>query len=76
MGVEAVIWDFGGVFTSSPFEAFNRYEAEKGLPRDLTAAHADTLLTIPSRPQVRSLNLSNCAAIVAYEAVRQREAGR
>jgi putative hydrolase of the HAD superfamily len=35
MTVEAVIWDFGGVFTSSPFEAFNRYEAEKGLPRDL-----------------------------------------
>jgi len=35
MTVEAVIWDFGGVFTSSPFEAFNRYEAEKGLPKDL-----------------------------------------
>jgi putative hydrolase of the HAD superfamily len=35
MAVEAVIWDFGGVFTSSPFEAFNRYEAEQGLPRDL-----------------------------------------
>ena len=35
MTVEAVIWDFGGVFTSSPFEAFNRYETEKGLPRDL-----------------------------------------
>jgi len=35
MSVEAVIWDFGGVFTSSPFEAFNRYEAEKGLPKDL-----------------------------------------
>ena len=35
MAVEAVIWDFGGVFTTSPFEAFNRYEAEKGLPRDL-----------------------------------------
>jgi len=32
--VEAVIWDFGGVLTSSPFEAFNRYEAENGLPRD------------------------------------------
>ena len=42
-----------------------------GLPADLTKAHADKLLTIPSRPQVRSLNLSNCAAIVAYEAVRQ-----
>ncbi|WP_374535074.1 HAD-IA family hydrolase [Phenylobacterium sp.] len=35
MAVEAVIWDFGGVFTSSPFEAFNRYEADNGLPRDL-----------------------------------------
>lgn len=35
MAVEAVIWDFGGVFTTSPFEAFNRYEAERGLPKDL-----------------------------------------
>ena len=43
----------------------------KGLPHDLMAAHAARLLTIPSRPQVRSLNLSNCAAIVAYEALRQ-----
>lgn len=34
-GISAVIWDFGGVFTSSPFEAFNRFEAERGLPRDL-----------------------------------------
>jgi tRNA (cytidine/uridine-2'-O-)-methyltransferase len=42
-----------------------------GLPREITAAHADRLLTIPSRPQVRSLNVANCAAIVAYEAVRQ-----
>ena len=33
--VEAVLWDFGGVITTSPFEAFNRYEAERGLPRDL-----------------------------------------
>jgi putative hydrolase of the HAD superfamily len=32
--IEAVIWDFGGVFTSSPFEAFNRYEAAHGLPAD------------------------------------------
>jgi putative hydrolase of the HAD superfamily len=32
--IEAVIWDFGGVFTTSPFEAFARYEGENGLPRD------------------------------------------
>jgi putative hydrolase of the HAD superfamily len=31
---KAVIWDFGGVFTSSPFDAFARYEEEKGLPKD------------------------------------------
>mgnify|MGYP000557280719 CR=1 FL=1 len=31
---KAVIWDFGGVFTSSPFDAFARYESEQGLPKD------------------------------------------
>jgi putative hydrolase of the HAD superfamily len=31
---KAVLWDFGGVILSSPFEAFNRYEAEHGLPGD------------------------------------------
>jgi putative hydrolase of the HAD superfamily len=30
----AILWDFGGVILSSPFEAFNRYEQEAGLPRD------------------------------------------
>jgi putative hydrolase of the HAD superfamily len=33
--IEAVIWDFGGVFTTSPFEAFNRFEAARGLPINL-----------------------------------------
>ena len=30
--IEAVIWDFGGVFTTSPFEAFARYERARGIP--------------------------------------------
>lgn len=30
----AVVFDFGGVITSSPFEAFNRLEEERGLPAD------------------------------------------
>jgi putative hydrolase of the HAD superfamily len=30
--IEAVIWDFGGVFTTSPFEAFARYERAHGIP--------------------------------------------
>lgn len=32
---DTVIFDFGGVVTSSPFEAFNRIEREHGLPHDL-----------------------------------------
>jgi len=32
--IEAVLWDFGGVLTTSPFEAFNRYERERGLPEN------------------------------------------
>lgn len=34
MTISTVIFDFGGVITSSPFEAFNRLEDERGLPRD------------------------------------------
>jgi putative hydrolase of the HAD superfamily len=30
--ISAVLWDFGGVILTSPFEAFARYEAEVGLP--------------------------------------------
>jgi putative hydrolase of the HAD superfamily len=30
--IRAVIFDFGGVITSSPFDAFARFEAERGLP--------------------------------------------
>lgn len=33
--IEAVIWDFGGVLTTSPFEAFARFEKEQGLPADI-----------------------------------------
>lgn len=35
MAIEAVIFDFGGVLTSSPFEAFARFERERGLPVDI-----------------------------------------
>jgi putative hydrolase of the HAD superfamily len=35
VAIEAVIFDFGGVLTSSPFEAFSRFETERGLPVDI-----------------------------------------
>ena len=32
--LQAILWDFGGVFTTSPFENFNKLETELGAPRD------------------------------------------
>lgn len=45
-----------------------------GLPRDFIDAHADTAVRIPMGEEVnlRSLNLSNSAAIILYEALRQQ----
>lgn len=43
-----------------------------GLPKALLAKNVDHILTIPMTDQVRSLNLSNTAAILIYEALRQR----
>ncbi len=41
----AVLWDFGGVFTTSPFEAFNLFEAQNNLPdnflRSINASNPD-----------------------------------
>ena len=32
--LRAVLWDFGGVILTSPFEAFRHYESAAGLPQD------------------------------------------
>jgi tRNA (cytidine/uridine-2'-O-)-methyltransferase len=42
-----------------------------GLPPSLLEPNRDRSLRVPIREQVRSLNLSNCVGIVAYEALRQ-----
>ena len=46
-----------------------------GLPKDLIRANLDTCLRIPMTSNVRSLNLSNTAAILVYEALRQQNYG-
>lgn len=44
-----------------------------GLPTALLEAHRETWLRIPMfQKAARSLNLSNCAALVLYEALRQQ----
>ena len=43
---QGILWDFGGVFTTSPFEAFARYEQANNLPenfiRTINATNPDT----------------------------------
>ncbi len=34
MAIKAVLWDFGGVLTTSPFDAFNKFEEANGVPLD------------------------------------------
>jgi tRNA (cytidine/uridine-2'-O-)-methyltransferase len=46
----------------------------RGLPAGLLDEHADRALKIPTRGQVRSLNLSVAAGVAMYEALRQIEA--
>jgi len=43
----------------------------KGLPEELLIKHPDSCVRIPMVAEARSLNLSNSAAIIAYEAYRQ-----
>ena len=43
----------------------------KGLPEDILLKYIDKTIRIPMRPTLRSLNLANSVAIVAYDIVRQ-----
>lgn len=44
-----------------------------GLPKELLEDHLDQCMRIPMTSNVRALNLSNCCAIVIYEALRQQD---
>ena len=57
-----------------PGDAFVFGPETRGLPQDLLDSLAeDRKLRIPMKAQSRSLNLSNAAAIVVYEALRQSQ---
>lgn len=42
-----------------------------GIPKDLLKEHLDHCMRIPMIASARSLNLSNCVAIVVYEVLKQ-----
>lgn len=58
-------------FQDGDFLVFGKETA--GLPKDILEAHAGFSMRIPIGDTVRSLNLSNSAAIVLYEALRQTD---
>jgi len=69
---------------SKPHTTFNYSDVEKdyffvfgrettGLPRELIDANPNSCLRIPMNENIRSLNLSNTAAILIYEALRQQD---
>jgi putative hydrolase of the HAD superfamily len=74
MPVRAVIFDFGGVILTSPFDAFARYEADNGLPagllRTLNATNPDD--NAWARLERSEVDLAGFAVLFEAEA---REAG-
>ena len=44
-----------------------------GIPEEILRENKERAIRIPMNPQIRSLNLSNSAAIVLYEALRQHD---
>lgn len=43
-----------------------------GIPEEILVDYEETCIRIPMLPEIRSLNLSNSAAIVLYEALRRQ----
>ena len=58
--------DYGG----SPFLIFGRESV--GISEDVLKNNLESCVRIPMRDNLRSLNLSNCAAIAVYEALRRQ----
>jgi tRNA (cytidine/uridine-2'-O-)-methyltransferase len=73
-------------FGEKPYSSFDYSNPDKdyffifgrettGLPKDVIENNKDVSLRIPMNDNIRSLNLSNTAAILIYEALRQQDYG-
>jgi len=67
---EKLYWD--APFSDGCFIVFGKETA--GLPEQLIYGNMDKCFRLPMRQIIRSLNLSNAVAVVAYEALRQNRA--
>ncbi|MFL6557693.1 MAG: tRNA (cytidine(34)-2'-O)-methyltransferase, partial [Bacillus sp. (in: firmicutes)] len=70
-------------FGQKPYSSFDYSDSSKdyyfifgrettGLPKDVIENNKEVSLRIPMNENIRSLNLSNTAAILIYEALRQQ----
>ena len=60
-------------FTPSDDDIYLVFGAESsGIPKSILTPHLDNCLRLPMTDKIRSLNLSNTVAIVAYEVMRQQ----
>ena len=70
---QAVLWDFGGVILSSPFDAFRAYERELDLPEDfirsLNARNPDT--NAWAKMERSEVPLADFVALFEAEALEQ-----
>ena len=44
-----------------------------GIPKEILSKHLDECARIPTNANIRALNLSNCVALVLFEALRQQD---
>lgn len=79
LGIYYFVEDYGNQsYTEVNYRVFEREiffifgQESKGIPESLLKKNEEACIRIPMGPKVRSLNLSNSAAIVLYEALRQR----
>jgi putative hydrolase of the HAD superfamily len=75
---KAVLWDFGGVMTSSPFEAFNRFERTEKLPIDFIRSINSTNPETNAWAQLESasIDVKEFDSLFAAEALRLGHAVR
>ena len=58
-------------YSENDFIMFGKESA--GIPEEILVKYEETAVRIPMIGEIRSLNLSNSAAIVLYEALRQQD---
>ncbi len=80
MTFRAVLWDFGGVLSSSPFDAFARFERERGLPegflRGINATNPDTNAWARLERNELDLDAFDAAFAAESEALGHRVSGK